>query len=87
LVNNQFIDVNPARKFIDAIYRAAGLNAGIGFFACYLENILEYSLPLGALGKLLGNNLVWSKLESLFSYLHRVIKDDIETIKFTEVPK
>jgi hypothetical protein len=45
--------------------------------ACYLEDHIEYALPLGAVGRLGGGALVRQKLERMFTYRHRVTSDDI----------
>jgi len=38
--------------------------------ACYLEDRVEYALPLGALGKLVAGRYVRRKLDRLFAYRH-----------------
>ncbi len=38
--------------------------------ACYLEDRVEYALPLGALGKLVAGRYVRRKLDRLFTYRH-----------------
>jgi ligand-binding SRPBCC domain-containing protein len=38
--------------------------------ACYLEDRVEYGLPLGALGTLIAGRFVRRKLDRLFSYRH-----------------
>jgi hypothetical protein len=38
--------------------------------ACYLEDRVEYALPLGALGKLSAGRFVRRKLDRLFAYRH-----------------
>ncbi len=38
--------------------------------ACYLEDRVEYTLPLGALGKLVAGRYVRRKLDRLFAYRH-----------------
>lgn len=38
--------------------------------ACYLEDRVEYALPLGALGRIVAGRLVRRKIERLFSYRH-----------------
>ena len=38
--------------------------------ACYLEDRVEYALPLGALGKLVAGRHVRRKLDRLFTYRH-----------------
>jgi ligand-binding SRPBCC domain-containing protein len=38
--------------------------------ACYLEDCVEYDLPLGTLGRLVAGRLIRRKLDRLFSYRH-----------------
>jgi uncharacterized protein (TIGR01777 family) len=45
--------------------------------ACYLEDHIEYALPLGAIGRLLGAGLVRNKLDTAFAYRHRVLAQDL----------
>jgi ligand-binding SRPBCC domain-containing protein len=40
--------------------------------ACYLEDRVEYALPMGALGRMVAGRFVRRKLELLFSYRHDV---------------
>jgi uncharacterized protein (TIGR01777 family) len=48
-----------------------------GEAASFLEDEVEYALPGGAAGDLLGGRFVGSMLERLFSYRHRVTADDL----------
>lgn len=43
--------------------------------ACWLEDRIEYALPLGWLGQLFGGWLVRRKLERMFEYRHRVTRE------------
>jgi len=43
--------------------------------ACWLEDRIEYELPLGAPGRFLAGWFVKRKLERLFAYRHRVTAD------------
>ncbi len=43
-----------------------------------LEDEIEYALPGGAIGDLLGGRFVRSTLERMFTYRHRVTADDLE---------
>jgi uncharacterized protein len=43
-----------------------------GANACWLEDRIEYELPLGWLGQVFGGWLVRRKLEKLFQYRHRL---------------
>ncbi len=45
--------------------------------ACYLEDHVEYALPLGAIGALLGGAAVRRRLRRTFAYRHRVTGQDI----------
>jgi ligand-binding SRPBCC domain-containing protein len=38
--------------------------------ACYLEDRVEYALPMGALGRMVAGRFVRRKLDRLFSYRH-----------------
>jgi hypothetical protein len=51
----------------------------VGESACQLEDDVEYSLPLGWLGRIVGAAGVRVKLERMFAYRHAVTKADIET--------
>ena len=46
---------------------------------CYLEDRIDYALPLGLIGKVLGGSLLRRKLERLFTYRHRVLVQDLAT--------
>ncbi len=48
-----------------------------GPLACYLEDRIEYALPLGAFGRLLAGSFVRKRLERLFDYRHRVTACDL----------
>jgi len=45
--------------------------------ACYLGDRIEYKLPLGVLGRLVGGPMVRKRLNRLFSYRHLVTQQDI----------
>ena len=45
---------------------------------CVLEDAIEYELPLGALGQLLGEPFVRRKLKRLFAYRHAVTRRAFE---------
>lgn len=47
--------------------------------ACYMQDRVEYALPLGPVGELLGARFVEDELERFFVYRHRVIKSDLVT--------
>ena len=46
---------------------------------CYLEDRVEYALPLGPAGRLLGGRVVRGKLNRLFDHRHRVLVQDLKT--------
>jgi uncharacterized protein len=48
-----------------------------GTSECFLEDRVEYSLPFGWLGNLLGGGYVRRKLERLFDYRHHTTSQDI----------
>jgi ligand-binding SRPBCC domain-containing protein len=43
-----------------------------GASACYLEDRVEYALPMGALGAMVAGGFVRRKLDRLFAYRHEV---------------
>lgn len=43
--------------------------------ACYMEDRIEYQLPGGMLGRVLGASFVHSQLKRLFEYRHRVVAE------------
>lgn len=47
--------------------------------ACYLKDKIEYSLPIGAIGRILGRAFVRAKLERLFAYRHQITMMDLHT--------
>lgn len=50
-----------------------------GARACYLEDRVEYELPYGAAGSLLGGGFVHDMLERMFTYRHRLTSQDLAT--------
>jgi len=42
-----------------------------------LEDVVEYALPLGALGRVLAGRCVRRRIERLFAYRHAVLRDDL----------
>lgn len=48
-----------------------------GEAACWLEDRIEYALPLGALGALFGGGFTRRKLDRMFRYRHRLTADDV----------
>ena len=49
----------------------------------YLDRI-DYALPVGALGELLGGWLVRQKLIKMFAYRHQVVKEECESLAAAE---
>ncbi|MCH8507724.1 MAG: SRPBCC family protein [Phycisphaerales bacterium] len=47
--------------------------------ACWLDDRIEYQLPLGPLGKLFGGAMTRRKLERMFGYRHEVTRKACET--------
>ncbi len=45
---------------------------------CVLEDRIEYALPLGHLGHLLGGSMVRDKLERMFAFRHRTLQWDMK---------
>jgi uncharacterized protein (TIGR01777 family) len=45
--------------------------------ACYLEDHIDYALPFGAVGALLGSGLVRRRLQRTFAYRHRITAQDV----------
>ena len=74
--NRQFRDVQvrgPFARWVHThIFEADGPNA------CYLEDRVEYALPLGFLGRWLLGGFVERKLERLFEYRHRMTRKENE---------
>lgn len=48
-----------------------------GESACYVEDHIEYALPLGPLGRMLGDARVRAALEATVAYRHRILAGDI----------
>ncbi len=42
-----------------------------------LNDVIEYEVPMGSLGRLLGGGLARKMVESMFAYRHRVTRDDL----------
>lgn len=71
----QFCDVQVHGPF--ARWEHMHLVTPDGPDACWLEDRIEYALPLGRLGHLLGNWFVQRKLRPLFAYRHRVTAEEV----------
>jgi uncharacterized protein (TIGR01777 family) len=73
--NEGFTDIQEEGPFASWKHEHRMIPEGSG--SSRLEERIEYELPLGRLGKLLGGRLVRSKLERLFRYRHRVTEQDL----------
>ncbi len=51
-----------------------------GPHACVLEDTIDYELPLGALGKLIGRSIMQRKLTRLFAYRHAVTLRGVQSV-------
>lgn len=51
-----------------------------GASACYLEDRVEYALPLGWLGRFFAGAFVRRKLDRLFAYRHRVTAEALRPV-------
>ncbi|HYV34495.1 MAG TPA: TIGR01777 family oxidoreductase, partial [Gemmataceae bacterium] len=71
----QFCDVQTEGPF--AHWRHCHRMVPDGPDRCYLEDDIEYALPFGCLGALLGGALVRRKLERMFRYRHRITAGDL----------
>ena len=88
-----FHDVEPGRRFRDEQVKgpfSRWLHTHSfepeGESACCLEDRIEYVLPLGPVGNLLGNGYTQRKLRRLFAYRHAVTAADLERHLRISVP-
>lgn len=72
----QFRDVQTSGPFARWIHTHRFLPAGPE--ACLLEDEVEYELPLGALGRVLGGSLARRQLERMFRMRHARTRGDLE---------
>jgi uncharacterized protein len=77
-------DHEPGRQFCDvqiegpfSQWRHCHRMVPDGPAKCFLEDDIEYVLPLGSLGKVFGGPIVRRKLERMFRYRHRVTAGDL----------
>lgn len=77
-------DARPGREFHDrqvsgpfALWEHAHRMTPEGAGACTLEDRIEYALPGGVAGDLVGGRLVRGTLERLFAYRHRITAHDL----------
>jgi uncharacterized protein len=50
-----------------------------GLSSCILEDHIEYSLPGGAIGRMITSGLINKKLNQIFDYRHRLTREDLRT--------
>ncbi|MDP6778038.1 MAG: SRPBCC family protein, partial [Candidatus Latescibacteria bacterium] len=73
----QFRDVQVGGPFAEWSHLHRVVPEGPG--RCYLEDRIDYTLPFGLLGTVLGRPLLRRKLERLFTHRHRVLVQDLAT--------
>jgi ligand-binding SRPBCC domain-containing protein len=74
--NRQFRDIQVRGPF--ARWEHTHIFEADGPDACYLEDRIEYALPLGFLGRWLLGAFIERKLQRLFEYRHRVTREENE---------
>jgi ligand-binding SRPBCC domain-containing protein len=74
----QFRDVQVTGPF--ALWNHTHCFEADGPQACWLEDRIEYALPGGYLGRLLGGRMARKRLERLFDYRHRVTAEQFTKI-------
>ena len=70
----QFMDVQIAGPFASWTHTHSLEPDGAG---CILEDRIEYAVPLGAIGRMLGGGMVRRKLDRMFRYRHQVTAADL----------
>jgi ligand-binding SRPBCC domain-containing protein len=78
----RFQDVQTAGPFRSWVHTHSFIPDGAS--ACRLEDRIDYELPLGALGNLLGGWLIRRKLNRTFEYRHRITAEAMRSRE--EVP-
>jgi uncharacterized protein (TIGR01777 family) len=75
IAGQQFADVQVSGPFArwEHVHRFEPVDDG----HCYLDDSIDYRLPLGALGGIFGGPFVTAMLERMFAYRHRVTAGDI----------
>jgi ligand-binding SRPBCC domain-containing protein len=58
-----------------------------GDHACILEDRIQYALPLGSFGNLIGGWFVRAKLKRLFAYRHQITKNAMDQNKHDQLAK
>jgi len=76
--DRQFRDVQIAGPF--ARWEHTHTVEPDGPSACYLEDRIEYALPLGWLGRFLAGPFVRKKLDRLFEYRHRITAEAVRPV-------
>ena len=76
VAGSQFCDVQLAGPFHS--WRHTHRIEPDGPDACFLEDRIDYELPLGALGRAAAGGFVRRQLEQLFTYRHSITRSDIE---------
>jgi uncharacterized protein (TIGR01777 family) len=78
----QFRDVQVAGPF--ARWEHTHRVEAAGPEGCYVEDRIDYALPLGGLGELLGGGMVRRTLEQLFDYRHRTTVADLSAHRHSQ---
>jgi ligand-binding SRPBCC domain-containing protein len=73
----EFTDVQVSGPFRSWEHRH--LVTADGPDACYLDDTIEYRLPLGAIGRLFGGALTRRKLERMFDFRHEATRRAVES--------
>jgi uncharacterized protein (TIGR01777 family) len=76
VAGRQFRDVQVSGPFARWVHTHSMEPQGEA--ASRLEDRIDYALPLGALGRLLGGRLVRRKLDRMFAYRHRITAQDLK---------
>jgi ligand-binding SRPBCC domain-containing protein len=81
----EHVEYEPGKMFADSLVKgpfAKWLHRHIvtprGENACVLTDDIEYELPLGVLGRVLGGGFARKNLERLFEYRHQVTREACE---------
>ena len=81
----EHVEYEPGKMFADSLVKgpfAKWLHRHIvtprGENACVLTDDIEYELPLGELGRVLGGGFARKNLERLFEYRHQVTREACE---------
>jgi uncharacterized protein len=81
----QFCDVQPVGPF--AYWRYIHKADPDGPDACFYEDDIEYRLPFGYPGRLLGGGYVRRRLERIYAYRHAIVKhDNLLHARFSQQP-